>query len=325
MKQKRRSAGLLVTILCILTLLLVACRGGTPLNRQGTTQHITRLNLHETPNGMDTTTPGTTTPGTTANTPAVYVGQVPAENAWIGLASTGKRIIAFVTDGAQNHQPTFAQWFRGAVTNGVVDATAPAKSGADRLQATLTGDTASGTATLANGKSLAFTATAVPATDQTAGLYRSEQTINNQRYIAGWVVLPATSGQGSPTPTATGTTTPTVTGATTPSALESPTPTVIGATATPSAATTPSALESPTAVATDTITPTVTSSVTPTGTASSTPATTSGLQEGGAILNQQNYTVLPVPPLTKEQITAKEINIPGVGTFKLVQCQQNLC
>ncbi len=308
MKQKRRSAGFILAILCTFTLLLAACQAGTSSNRHTLTQNTTRLNLRETPAASDTMTPGdTTTPSTTITAPTEYVGQEPAENAWVGLSTTGKRMVAFITDGSQNHQATFAQWFRGSVANGVVDATAPAKTGADRLQATLTGDTATGTVTLANSKSIAFTAHAVSTTDQTAGLYRGEREVSSQHYIAGWIVLPAASATGTPTPSATSTGTPSAQNTTTPGAI----PPLPGG-LTPSA--------------TGIATPVATGTATPYATGTPTPSTTTGaLQQGGAILNQQNSNVLPVPPLTQEQINSKQINIPNLATFKLVPCQQNLC
>ncbi|HEY3993678.1 MAG TPA: hypothetical protein VGM01_12485 [Ktedonobacteraceae bacterium] len=274
MQQKRRSIGFTLTILCTLTLLLAACRTGTTSSNHTTTQNTLRLNVRAT---------GTTTPGTATISPTEYVGQVPTENAWVGLSTTGKRMVAFVTDGTKGHNPTFAQWFRGPVTNGVVDTTATAKNGSDRLQATLSKDTTTGTVTLANGKSVAFTANAVPASAPYAGLYRSEHVVNNQRYAAGWVVLPPAGATGTATPSATGTTSPSATGTASPS---------VTGTASPSA----------------------------TGT-----ATGMLQQQGGALLNEQNYTVQPVPPLTQAQVNSKQTSIPNMGTFNLVPCQKNLC
>jgi len=328
MQQKRRSPGFTLAILCTFTLLLAACQAGTSSERQTLHQNTTRLNLRETPGMLDTMTPGTMTPG--ANKPAEYVAQVPAENAWVGLSSTGKRIVAFVTDGSQGHQPTFAQWFKGPVTNGVVDTTTPAKNGTDHLQATLNGNTATGTITLAGGKSIAFTADAVAPSEQTAGLYRSEREIKNQRYVAGWIVLPA--GAGTATPQATGTTTPSATATGTPSATATTTPSAME-TGTPSTATTtPSATETgtpstatTTPSATETGTPSATATTTPSATATGSPSTTGALPQGGAILNEQNFTVLPTQPLTQNQINSKEVAIPNLGAFKLVPCGKNQC
>jgi hypothetical protein len=247
-------------------------------------------------------------PGATPNGPAEYAGQIPAENAWIGLSSNGKRAIAFVTDGSQKHAPTFAQWFDGPINNGVVDTTAKAKNGTDRLQATLTNNTATGTVTLANGKSTAFTANAVPSSDQAAGLYRSEQTVKNQRYIAGWILLPAAGATGTATPSATETASPSATGTASPSATETATPAT--GTATPSA--------------TETATP-ATGTATPSATGTVSPSATGALQQGGAIVNENTHDVLPVQPLSQNDIQAKHIAIPNLGTFNLVPCRDNKC
>lgn len=285
MQQKKRSPGFILAILCTFTLLLAACQAGTSPPKTAH-QNTTRLNLQASPGSM-TTTPGTSVPG--ANKPAEYVGHSASDNTWVGLSTTGKRVVAFVTDGSEGHAPTFAQWFRGSLTNDVFNATAKDKSGEDHMQARLSGSDATGTVTLADGKSLNFTANPVVPMNQTAGLYRSEHTAKGQHYIAGWIVLPENAG--TPTPQATGAATP---GATS----------VATATATAAA----------TAAATGTTTPAATST-----------ATGRVMQQGGAIRNEQTSQVMAAPPLTQEQIKSKEITAPNLGTFKLVPCQKNLC
>jgi len=282
MRQKRRSTGFMLALLCTFTLLLAACQTGPSAQRQARTQHTSRLTLRESPTSSAAATSGAGGAATT------YVGQTSAEDAWLGLSTAGQRMVAFVTDGSQNHEPTFAQWFRGSVNNGVVDVSTPAKTGTDRLQAKLTSSTATGTVTLANGKSIPFTANAIPEGDQSAGLYRGEHKINGQRYVAGWIVLPAAGAQGTAT-------------------------------------------ESPSASATSSATATETPSTTPSATATETPSTTPSatatgpLQQGGALLNEQTFAVLPLPPLTQEQINAKQVTVPNQATFQLVPCQKNLC
>jgi len=302
MQHKKRSIGFMLALLCTFTLLLAACRTGAPSQRQTLTQNTTRLKMHETPGIMNDATPGTATPGAAETGPAEYVGQIKAEKAWIGLSSSGKDVIAFVTDGSQGHKPTFAQWFKGPVTNGVVDATTPAKNGSDRLQAMLSKDDATGTVTLADGKSLPFTANLVPDSDKTAGLYRGESTVDKQHYVAGWIVLPAAGAAGTATPSATSTGTP--------RSDEGIAPPLTGD------------LQPD---ATDTATPSATETASPSATETSTPSTTGALQEGGAILNEQTHAVMSVQPLTQEQIKAKQIDVPNLGTIKLKQCQKGQC
>lgn len=299
MKHKKRSLGFTLGILCTFTLLLAACHG-TPFTNQTTSQKNAKLNLRQTA----TTMPGATGTSTMVGSgQGAYVGQMPSDNTWVGLSSSGSQIIAFITDGSQSHPPTFAQWFKGPITNGTVDTTATGKNGTDRLQATLSGDTASGTVTMAGGKSIPFTANAVPSSDQTSGLYRSTQTINGQSYVAGWIVVP--QGSETATPTATGTVAPGATGTAAPSATGTVAPGATG-TAAPGA-TTPS---------TETATPGATETTTPSAGA---------LQEGGAILNEQTHNILPVPELTTDDINSKQVNVPNLATFKLTPCQKNLC
>src|SRR5581483_7864689 len=153
MRRERRSIGLLLTTLCTFALLLAGCSAGHHSSSSRTSQTTARFTLRETPGSTSTATTGEK---------GTYLGKASGQDAWIGLSSTGKRFIAFVTDGSQDHSPTFAQWFRGSVNNNVADATATAKYGQDRLQAMLNGTQATGTVTLANGKSIPFTAKAAP-------------------------------------------------------------------------------------------------------------------------------------------------------------------
>lgn len=288
MQQKKRSLGFMLAILCTFTLLLAACRTDQSSNSRTTSQNTTRLNLQATPSP-------------TVIKPATYVGHVTSENAWVGISTDGKRMITFVTDGSRDHKPTFAQWFESDVKNGSVDTTATAKNGSDHLRATLTDRTASGTINFANGKSLAFTANPVPASDKTAGLYRGEQTVNNQRYTAGWVVLPTTSASEAEGPSVPEE-------ASTPSTEDNATP--MTTEGTPSAA--------------DTATPSATGTTTPSATGTTTPSAEK-LQQGGAVVNDQNHAVEQAPILTQEQINSKQVAVPNLATFKLTQCRDNLC
>ncbi len=185
MKHKKRSAGFILTILCTCTLLLTAC--GT--SNLSSTSHYTP---HKTIKFTDekSTVIATVAPTATSSAKATYVGEALNQHAWIGLSSNDNSVVAFVTDGAKDHPATFAQWFRGPITNKAMDLTATDKTGDDHLQAMLANDTASGTVTLANGKSFAFTAKAVTPSDGDAGLYRGDRIVNGEHYAAGWVLMP---------------------------------------------------------------------------------------------------------------------------------------
>lgn len=286
MRRKRRSIGLLLATLCTFTLLLAGCGAGQHSSSSRTSQTNARLSLHQTPGATSTATTGEK---------GTYLGKASGQDAWIGLSSTGKRFIAFVTDGTQDRAPTFAQWFRGSVNNNVADASANGKNGQDRLQAMLTGTQATGTVTLANGKSIPFTAnvvsststtpapssTATPSSGQSAGLYRAERVINGERYIAGWIVMPENASATPGVPGTPG----------------------IGATETPTA----TATETPTATATEAATPSTTAT------------------QAAAIVNEKTYAIQQAPTLTPQDVGARQVSVPSLGTFNLVGCGTTLC
>src|SRR5579883_2238463 len=89
-----------------------------------------------------------------------------------------------------------------ATATSTVEAT-PTAGGQGRLTAHLTQNAAIGTATLSNGKSFPFTANAITDTNSKSGLYYSTETINNTKYIAGWIIPPNAAPSGTATPGAT--------------------------------------------------------------------------------------------------------------------------
>src|SRR5260370_31211360 len=134
--------------------------------------------------------------------------------------------MAFVTDGSRDHPVTFAQWFKGPLQDNKVTAVA-SKPDEGKVDATLTQSTAIGIVTLQNGMLFPFIADVLPsarrALNEEAGLYRSEQIINGQDYVGGWVLAPNTVP--APSATATATETPALVPTGTPSMILSPTAT----------------------------------------------------------------------------------------------------
>lgn len=304
-----------------------------------------------TPGASDTTTPGlippgpvgTTTPsatgtsGTTAPGQQTYIGAIPNTNnaanmTWVALSSSnGTQMSAFVTDGTANHPPTFAHWYNGKLQNNKFSAPAGLPN-AGKIDATLTSDTATGTITLPDGKTLPFTADAVSSANASmgAGLYKTEQVVNGVDYVISWILAPNPATNPSATPSATGTGAPSMT----PTAGASPSVTLSPTAAMPGATGTAGILETPGVTGTAGIlgTPGVTGTAgilgTPgaTGTvgATSTP-TISGIVQAGAMYNKQTKTVSSVPDLTSQDIQAKQVTIPNLGAFNLMQCQTNVC
>lgn len=203
----------------------------------------------DTPGATSTDTPGvlppaitgtpsmTETPSATGTSGApgtpgqqTYIGAVPNANnptnmTWVALSSSnGQQMTAFVTDGTKDHAPTFAHWYDGNLQNNKFSAQA-GQPNAGKIDATLTQDTATGTITMPDGKTLPFTADVVQNTSANtgAGLYKSEQMVNGATYVVGWILAPNPTAN----PSATGT--PAMTG--TPSA--SGTPSATGTSTTP--------------------------------------------------------------------------------------------
>jgi hypothetical protein len=277
MRRKRRSMAMLLITLWTMTLFFAGCSAGHSPSGDRNAQTTTRLLLRATP----------TAPLTTGER-GTYLGRTPNQNAWIGLSSTGKNFIAFVTDGTPNRPPTFAQWFRGPLSNNTASATATTRGGHARLQAILTSTQALGTIALADGRSIPFTAnvlattsvlptptstpqqatptststpqenasptpTSTPsASSPSAGLYRGERTINGAQYVAGWIVLPETMAGGTQTPTAT-------------------------------------------------------------------PVTSTG--QGTAILNEKTSAAQIAPALTAQELSSGAILVPTLGAFNLLACR----
>ena len=169
MRQTMRSTSFITAMLLALTLLLAAC-------------------------GSSTYSPAPTPTATSvSDVKGDFAGITNSVN-FISLSTEGPLLVAYVCDGTPTHHITEAQWFKGVVTRNVVSLTA--KGGA-HLVATLSAQSATGTVTLASGKSFSFTTHAL-ASQKDAGLFRSEQTVGKARYLAGWVLPagPAAAEQG---------------------------------------------------------------------------------------------------------------------------------
>ncbi len=249
----------------------------------------------EIPNVTATTTPGTSatgTPGATTNAQGTYIGTVPnatnpTDTTWVALNSHGNEMTAFVTDGSKDHPATFAHWYKGTVQDNKFAAQA-SQPNAGKLDATVTQDTATGTITLPDGKTLPFTADVLqPASSSAgAGLYKSEKVVNGKDYVSGWVLAP------NP------------------------------ATAPPTATETPSATGTPTLVPTlvPTLEPTPPVTLSPTAMPS-----ISGIIQGGGMYDTQTNTVSSVPELTLQNIQTKQVTVPNLGELSLVPCTKNGC
>ncbi len=116
-----------------------------------------------------------------------YVGQLQGlERGAIAISTDGRSVLAYVCDGTAEHV-TVAQWFKGTPSANTLSLGA----GRATLDARLDTDRASGTVTLADGRTFAFRAVAVADPAASAGLFRSELDSGGHHYIAGWIEEPA--------------------------------------------------------------------------------------------------------------------------------------
>jgi hypothetical protein len=107
---------------------------------------------------------------------ASFVGETSNDDAFVGVVREGDHVMAYVTDGE-----VLGEWFLGEA--GGDRPVMVSKNGA-RLEATVAGDTVTGTFTPPDGPSLPFTAAVAR---PPAGLYRSER---GGQTVGGWIVLP---------------------------------------------------------------------------------------------------------------------------------------
>ena len=131
----------------------------------------------------------------TVSAPAAttYLGTVTGTRAFIGIILSGGHARAHVCDGCR--PATLAGWFAGPVRNGVLEAASNQHDA--RLAARLGRQDAAGTPTVADGQSLRFTITSVPATNRAVGIFAGTARLRGRTYQAGWIILPDGQQRGA--------------------------------------------------------------------------------------------------------------------------------
>jgi hypothetical protein len=109
----------------------------------------------------------------------------------IAISFNGQSALIYFCDGTDDHKPTIARWIRGDSAAGSLQVTANGVT----LVAQLTGDKATGTLTLPDGRSHRFLASSRSYGQSEVGLYRSEANFNGLDYVGGWVVNPNRSAK----------------------------------------------------------------------------------------------------------------------------------
>ena len=131
-------------------------------------------------------TRATPTTGTFLTAVSVSSGPTP----FVGIVTTMDKALAYICDGED-----LAQWYRGSLqAGGLFEVRSTTKK--SRITAQVTGRSVFGAITLEDGRVLSFRA--IPG-EGSAGLYRSDDRINDVRYLGGWVVLPNGEQRGAVT------------------------------------------------------------------------------------------------------------------------------
>jgi hypothetical protein len=158
-----RSPVLIVTLI----FLLAAC-GSTASSSSAT----------QTPTAAPTATAATLVKGE-------FVGDA-GRLAGIALSTNGQQVIAYLCDGNAQYL-SLAEWFKGPVTSSGIDIT---NAHGAHLVAAVSAPAITGTVTLKDGRSVAFTARLLPDPGSDYGLFRSEETFNGVHYLGGWIFNP---------------------------------------------------------------------------------------------------------------------------------------
>jgi hypothetical protein len=105
---------------------------------------------------------------------------VAGKTPFLAVVTSQDKAIAYLCDGE-----SVAQWYRGVVlAGGMFEARSTSQK--TRITAQITGRSVVGAITLEDGQVLSFRAKAASGN---AGLFRSDDMIENQRWLGGWVVL----------------------------------------------------------------------------------------------------------------------------------------
>ena len=161
MTDRKRSPVLIVAVM----LLLAACGG-------------TASSITHTPTAAPTATAAALVKGEFAGDAGSLAG--------IGLSTNGRQVIAYLCNG-DAHSLSLLEWFKGPVTSSGIDIT---NAHGAHLVAAVSAQAISGTVTLKDGRSAAFTARLLSDPGGEYGLFRSEETFHGVRYLGGWIFNP---------------------------------------------------------------------------------------------------------------------------------------
>ena len=117
--------------------------------------------------------------------PAVtYIAVLPSEPpARIAIVVEGDTFLAYACGKTDEFNSANSAWYKGVISNGVLDATVEGKT----LRATLAADVIRGLLRTGEERAREFTAKPVSRT-AIAGLYRAKAVVNGEELVLGWIV-----------------------------------------------------------------------------------------------------------------------------------------
>lgn len=122
----------------------------------------------------------------------MYIGHVTDnEDEFVGIAIQGEEAVLYICDGKpEEGTVSILQWYVGTVVDNVFDVT---HSTGNRVELTIDGESAAGHFTFTDGTIKEFE---LAQAGQESGLFRSEFTLGDVNYVAGWLVLEDGSTRG---------------------------------------------------------------------------------------------------------------------------------
>lgn len=125
--------------------------------------------------------------------PVLFVGTVTDnENEFVAVAIDGENVTVYICDGNPDEETvSIAQWFVGTLVDNTIAITA---DNGNSVAAVVAEDGVTGAFTFADGTTKAFV---LALSEDDAGFYRSEFSIGDEDYVAGWIILPDGSVRGA--------------------------------------------------------------------------------------------------------------------------------
>jgi hypothetical protein len=136
--------------------------------------------------------------------PTLFIGTVTDnENEFVAVAIDGENVTVYICDGNSDEDTvSIAQWFIGTVEDSAIAITA---ANGNSVAAAIAEDSVTGQFTFTDGTTKDFV---LAPSEGDAAFFRSEFALDDEDYVAGWIILPDGSVRGANLRTSTGTLSP---------------------------------------------------------------------------------------------------------------------